>query len=181
MGRCRNGEKRLKPYNLGRKMMRMRMRMRNLGSVCAKLGRSGTMMMNRKESTCGGGLKRMMNTEVSSAFFNMKYFILWRKIELLLLFFEQRRRRCDSTGGDFEGGLRGALGTGWRTLARCSAFYFGYKFFGEYLRPYDHQYLYECIEEADSDVQTYLERINIAERSLDAVLNLEDKCFGPKH
>ncbi|XP_009136720.1 uncharacterized protein LOC103860806 [Brassica rapa] len=155
MGRCRNGEKRLKPYNLGRKMMRMRMRMRNLGSVCAKLGRSGTMMMNRKESTCGGGLKRMMNTE--------------------------RRRRCDSTGGDFEGGLRGALGTGWRTLARCSAFYFGYKFFGEYLRPYDHQYLYECIEEADSDVQTYLERINIAERSLDAVLNLEDKCFGPKH
>lgn len=85
-------------------------------------------MMNRKESTCGGGLKRMMNTEVSSAFFNMKYFILWRKIELLLLFFEQRRRRCDSTGGDFEGGLRGALGTGWRTLARCSAFYFGYKF-----------------------------------------------------
>ncbi|RID72572.1 hypothetical protein BRARA_C04461 [Brassica rapa] len=29
MGRCRNREKRLKPYNLGRKMMRMR----NLGSV----------------------------------------------------------------------------------------------------------------------------------------------------
>ncbi|CAG7883639.1 unnamed protein product [Brassica rapa] len=117
------------------------MRMRNLGSVCAKLGRSGTMMMNT-----------------------------------------ERRRRCDSTGGDFEGGLRGALGTGWRTLARCSYFFcFFLSTVGEYLRPYDHQYLYECIEEADSDVQTYLERINIAERSLDAVLNLEDKCFGPKH
>ncbi|KAF3594058.1 hypothetical protein DY000_02026608 [Brassica cretica] len=124
------------------------MRMRNLGSVCAK-------MMNRKESTCGG----LMNTE--------------------------GRRRCySSTGGssgEFEGGLRGALGTGWRTLARCSAFYFGYKFFGEYLRPYDHQYLYERIEEADSDAQTYLERMNIAERSLDALSKLEETCFGPTH
>lgn len=36
-------------------------------------------------------------------------------------------------------------------------------------------------QEADSDMQISLDRIKIAERSLDAVLKLEEKCFGPKH
>ena len=36
-------------------------------------------------------------------------------------------------------------------------------------------------QEADSDAQTYLERMNIAERSLDALSKLEETCFGPTH